>query len=65
MMEKIIVEIYPHEYAMSNKTRMPEELFAELSTVATFFVIKMIEGAGSNYEPPRTLRLIDCLVLRL
>ena len=67
MMEKIIVEIYPHEYPMSNKTRMPEELFGELSTLATksFFVIKMIEGPGSNYEPPRTLRLIDCLVLRL
>ena len=65
MMEKIIVEIYPHEYAMSNKTRMPEELFAELSTLATFFVIKMIEGPSSNYQPPQTLRLIDCLVLRL
>ena len=50
---------------MSNKTRMPEELFGELSILATFFVIKMIEGPGSNYEPPRTLRLIDCLVLRL
>jgi hypothetical protein len=37
MMEKIIVDIYPQEYAMSNKTRMPEELFAELSTLATFF----------------------------
>ena len=65
MMEKIIVEIYPHEYAMSNKTRMPEELFAELSTLATFVLIKMIEGPRSNYQPPLTLRLIDCLVLRL
>ena len=65
MMEKIIVEIYPHEYPMSNKTRMPEELFGELSILATFFVINMIEGPGSNYEPPWTLRLIDCLVLRL
>ena len=35
MMEKIIVKNYPHEHAMSNKTRMPEELFAELSTLAT------------------------------
>ena len=64
-MENTIVKNDPHAHAMSNKTRMPEELFAELSTLATFFVIKMIEGPSSNYQPPLTLRLIDCLVLRL
>ena len=54
-----------NEQQDSNTRRTVCRTFNTSKLVATFFVIKMIEGPGSNYEPPQTLRLIDCLVLRL
>ena len=75
MMENIIVKNYPHEHAMSNKTRMPEELFAELSTLATLIDCLVLRlwthhvsaatpvESSSRYSELERSRSHSCLVL--
>ena len=60
---------FPKWECNSNKIQMLEEFYrifrTEFSTLATVFVIKMVEGRRSNHQPSQKLWLFDCLMLRL